>query len=207
MITRDYHLLRDDLAAMLPDRSTPIILMKANVCLLLECRLTEDGFNVRNNGRVVYFPSTGRQKDFQRQFSEILKNGEKWRPEAPRQEAPANEVGNAVLTTGKNILATGKDILDYVIKEHGEEILKYSAKVVHTAFQHNLRVMMTSDQHNELAMITADEMADDAGVDRKMFRQALRSQDFSWHTHGERWEVEVGGTEHQAMLDVLTTLT
>lgn len=93
VITRDYHLLRDDLAAMLPNRSIPIILMKANVCLLLERRLTEDGFNVCNNGRVVYFPSTGRQKDFQRQFSEILKSGEKKYPEAPKQEAPANLIG------------------------------------------------------------------------------------------------------------------
>ncbi len=73
-ITRDYHLLRDDLAAMLPDRSIPIALVKENVCRLLEPRLTDDGFNVLNRGNVVYFPSTGRQKDFQRQFSEILKH-------------------------------------------------------------------------------------------------------------------------------------
>ena len=73
VIARDYRLLRDDLAAMLPNRSIPIILVKANVYRLLERRLTEDGFNVLNRGRVVYFPSTGRQKDFQRQFSEIVK--------------------------------------------------------------------------------------------------------------------------------------
>jgi hypothetical protein len=30
-----------------------------------------DGFNVLNNGRVVYFPSHGRQRDFDRQFREI----------------------------------------------------------------------------------------------------------------------------------------
>jgi hypothetical protein len=71
VISRDFHLLRDDLAAMLPDRSTPIVLVKANVCRLLERRLTDDGFNVLNRGLVVYFPSTGRQKDFQRQFSAI----------------------------------------------------------------------------------------------------------------------------------------
>jgi hypothetical protein len=74
VITRDYHLLRDDLAAMLPDRSIPIVLVKSNICRLLGHLLTEDGFNVLNNGRVVYFPSTGRQKDFQRQFSAILKS-------------------------------------------------------------------------------------------------------------------------------------
>jgi hypothetical protein len=74
VIARDYHLLRDDLAAILPDRSVPIVLIKANVCRLLERKLAEDGFKVLNNGRVVYFPSTGRQKDFQRQFSAILKS-------------------------------------------------------------------------------------------------------------------------------------
>ena len=73
VITRDYHLLRDDLAAMLPTQSIPIVLVKANVCRLLEPKLTQDGFHVLNHGRVVYFPSTGRQKDFQRQFSKILK--------------------------------------------------------------------------------------------------------------------------------------
>jgi hypothetical protein len=39
------HLLREDLATMLPNRSIPIALVKANVCRLLEYRLTEDGFN------------------------------------------------------------------------------------------------------------------------------------------------------------------
>jgi hypothetical protein len=73
IIIRDYHLLRKDLAAMLSNRSVPIILVKKNVCRLLERRLTDDGFNVLNHGRDVYFPSTGRQNDFQRQFSEVRK--------------------------------------------------------------------------------------------------------------------------------------
>ena len=73
-ISRDYHLLRDDLAAMLADLSIPIVLVKSNICRLLGHKLIEDGFNVLNDGRVVYFPSTGRQKDFQRQFSAILKS-------------------------------------------------------------------------------------------------------------------------------------
>lgn len=75
VIARDYHLLRDDLAALLPDRSVPIVLVKENVCRLLERRLTEDGFSVLNHGQVIYFPSTGRQKDFHRQFSRVLKGG------------------------------------------------------------------------------------------------------------------------------------
>jgi hypothetical protein len=42
VIARDYHLLRDDLARLSPDRSVPLILIKKNVCRLL--RLREDGF-------------------------------------------------------------------------------------------------------------------------------------------------------------------
>jgi len=73
VITRDYQSLCGDLAAMLPDRSTPIILVKANVCRLLDGKLTDDGFNVINKGRIVPFPSHSWQNEFQRQFSEILK--------------------------------------------------------------------------------------------------------------------------------------
>jgi hypothetical protein len=75
IIVRDYGLLVDDLTAILPDRSTPLALVKANVCRLLDQRLTQDGFNVINRGRVVPFPSTGNQKKFQTQFGEILKSG------------------------------------------------------------------------------------------------------------------------------------
>jgi hypothetical protein len=63
---------KDDLAALSPDRSAPLVLVKANVCQLLEPRLTADGFKVLNDGRVVYFPSTGRQKEFHQQFGAIL---------------------------------------------------------------------------------------------------------------------------------------
>jgi hypothetical protein len=76
IVTRDYPLLRDDLAALLPDRSTPLVLVKANVCELLEPKLAEDGFNVRNKGQSIYFPSHGRQPDFHRQFGAILKSTE-----------------------------------------------------------------------------------------------------------------------------------
>jgi hypothetical protein len=71
IIARDYPLLRDDLASLVPDRSAPLILIKANVCRLLESRLLEDGFHVINRNRVVYFPGSGRQKKFHEQFSAI----------------------------------------------------------------------------------------------------------------------------------------
>ena len=73
IIVRDYPLLRDDLANLLSDRSAPVALLKANVCRLLDPLLTQDGFSVLNKGRAIYFPGTGRQRDFRRQFCAILK--------------------------------------------------------------------------------------------------------------------------------------
>src|SRR5262249_31734386 len=63
-IDRDYPLLSENLAALMSDRSMAMILIKENVCRILEPKLAHDGFNVLNRGRVIYFPSTGRQKDF-----------------------------------------------------------------------------------------------------------------------------------------------
>ena len=73
VIARDYPLLRDDLASLMSDRSTPLVLIKANVCRILEPKLLEDGFNVVNRGLVIYFPSNGWQKKFCYQFGAVLK--------------------------------------------------------------------------------------------------------------------------------------
>jgi len=73
VIERDYKLLVDDLDTLVPDRLAPLILIKKNVCELLEDKLIKDGFNVINHKNVVVFPFPGRnQKDFPQQFSEIL---------------------------------------------------------------------------------------------------------------------------------------
>jgi len=74
IIDRDYPLLREDLAALMSDRSTPLILIKENVCRILEPKLAHDKFNVLNRGRVIYFPASGRQSDFFRQFGAILES-------------------------------------------------------------------------------------------------------------------------------------
>jgi hypothetical protein len=76
VVERDYPQLRDDLKQLLTDRwkEVPLVLLKANVCALLEPRLTKDGFKVLNNGQRVYFPSHGRQNDFDRQFGAIVKS-------------------------------------------------------------------------------------------------------------------------------------
>lgn len=72
IIARDYRLLRDDLATLIPDRAIPLVLIKANVCRILEPKLADDGFNVLNGGRLIYFPSNGRQNEFKRQFSAVV---------------------------------------------------------------------------------------------------------------------------------------
>jgi hypothetical protein len=71
-IAQGYPLLRDDLASLMRERSVPIILIKENVCRILKPKLVQDGFNVLNGDCVIYFPSTGRQKEFHQQFGATL---------------------------------------------------------------------------------------------------------------------------------------
>jgi len=68
VLLRDYPLLREDLKALAPER---IVLIKKNVCALLEPKLEADGLHVLNAGRAIYFPSNGRQGTFHHQFAEI----------------------------------------------------------------------------------------------------------------------------------------
>jgi hypothetical protein len=76
VIERDYPLLRDDLATLTPDRSAPLVLIKANVCQILKPKLVQDGFNVLNRDDVVPFPSTGQQNKFHERFGAILRSAE-----------------------------------------------------------------------------------------------------------------------------------
>jgi len=73
VILRDYPLLCADLARLAADKKTPIVLVKANVCRLLERKLTDDAFTVLNAGVEVYFPSNGRQGKFHEKFGAIIK--------------------------------------------------------------------------------------------------------------------------------------
>jgi hypothetical protein len=72
VIARDYPLLIDDLVNLTPNRSIPVVLIKANVCRILEPLLSKDGFHVLNGGKVIYFPSNGRQTDFKNQFGAVV---------------------------------------------------------------------------------------------------------------------------------------
>jgi hypothetical protein len=71
VIVGDYGLLCADLSSLIPDRSAPLLLIKANVCRILEPRLVQNGFNVLNHGEVVYFPANGWQRKFHQQFGAI----------------------------------------------------------------------------------------------------------------------------------------
>ena len=73
IILRDYSLLRQDLSDIVGKNSTPLVLIKANICRLLGPRLVADGLTVINQGRHIYFPSHGRQPQFHMQFQEVLK--------------------------------------------------------------------------------------------------------------------------------------
>jgi hypothetical protein len=71
-ILEDYPKLLDDLRAIKGIESIPIILVKKDVCRLLEPKLDEDGFNVANQGQLLYFPSHSRERKFQTQLKAIL---------------------------------------------------------------------------------------------------------------------------------------
>lgn len=64
--------LLSDLRNSIGQEAIPVVLIKANVCRLLEGRLIADGIRVINNGRSVYFPGSGRQNQFQHQLQDIL---------------------------------------------------------------------------------------------------------------------------------------
>jgi hypothetical protein len=72
VIARDYPLLVEDLKSISAGLMFPIILLKANVCRLLDPKLTKDGFNVINRGRAIPFPSTGQQTKSKQELVAVL---------------------------------------------------------------------------------------------------------------------------------------
>jgi hypothetical protein len=79
ILERDYQALHDDLIMLTPDRSVPLVLIKKNVCRLLEPKVAKDGFTVLNRGTVIPFPSNGWQKprkdgrpSFPEQFAAVV---------------------------------------------------------------------------------------------------------------------------------------
>jgi hypothetical protein len=54
-----------------------------------------------------------------------------------------------------------------------------------------------------MAQIRAVDMARQAAVDPKKFRQALRDEGFDWHEPNDRWTVEEGSDRYLQMVNVL----
>lgn len=71
-ILSDFDILVDDLEIINGNKS-PLVLVKTNICLLLEDKLKSKGFNILNKGIVVPFPSSGQQKRFHVEISKVLK--------------------------------------------------------------------------------------------------------------------------------------
>jgi hypothetical protein len=77
-ILEGYPALIRDLTSLDSAKKVPLILVKANVCRLMEPRLKSEGFRVHNAGTVIPFPGSGRQACFQAMLGPILREiGEK----------------------------------------------------------------------------------------------------------------------------------
>jgi hypothetical protein len=74
-IMGDFQLLIDDLNELCGADDILLLLIKANICRMLEDKLLLNKFKVINDGVVVPFPSTGQQKRFQEKIKLIFKNG------------------------------------------------------------------------------------------------------------------------------------
>lgn len=71
-ILSDFDDLIADIESINKNKS-PLVLVKANICRLLEKRLKSKGFDVLNKGAVIPFPSSGQQNRFQIEISKVLK--------------------------------------------------------------------------------------------------------------------------------------
>lgn len=72
VIRADYGKLKAEFDRIAVPKETPLILVKKNVCEILEPLLVGDGYHVANQGQVIYFPSTGQQGRYRDQVRPIL---------------------------------------------------------------------------------------------------------------------------------------
>lgn len=75
VIIESYPELVKDLKRTINKKKVKIILVKANICRLLENRLLDDGFEVINDKKVLPYP-TGWQKKFCKQVKQLLRKQE-----------------------------------------------------------------------------------------------------------------------------------
>lgn len=72
VIRNDYPHLVSDLKKLSKKLRPRIILVKANVCRLLENWLLKDGFNVINKGVVIPFPAFGKLNKFYKKVKNLI---------------------------------------------------------------------------------------------------------------------------------------
>lgn len=72
IIIEGYPDLLTDLSNLSPGKDVPLLLIKANICRLLEPKLVDDGFTVLNHGAIIPFPGSGQQKNFKEKIGPIL---------------------------------------------------------------------------------------------------------------------------------------
>ena len=72
LILKNYNNFLQDLHSLKINKNTKIILIKKNICLLLEEKLKRDGFNVLNKGLIIPFPMHYYIKKFNNQLRELL---------------------------------------------------------------------------------------------------------------------------------------
>lgn len=72
-ILQDFNRLVNDLNQICAGKNIPVILVKANICRLLEEPLRRKGFSIQNNGLIIPFPSTGQQKRFHTEMNKIFR--------------------------------------------------------------------------------------------------------------------------------------
>jgi len=73
IILADYPVLKQDLLTLPGIQNSKILLIKMNVCRLLEEKLLTDGFNVINRGTAIPFPAAGNQAKFRARIAPLLK--------------------------------------------------------------------------------------------------------------------------------------
>ena len=71
-ILTDLAELIQDLTSTIRNQRLKIVLVKANICRLLEEPLISAGFNIINNGTVVPFPSHGHQTKFHQAIKKLF---------------------------------------------------------------------------------------------------------------------------------------
>jgi len=71
LILEDFPLLVEELRKH-AEPETGVVLVKVNVCELLEQKLIDGGFRVLNHGTKIPFPSTGQQKNFRKAVRQVL---------------------------------------------------------------------------------------------------------------------------------------